>query len=343
MTNKLSSDEKNYLGKITLAKLDQKTKDDFKGNEFITKFSNFLKNYDFSIDQNKKMIISQQKFIMTHRRINDLISDKNKALLPIINKAIAHVSDEQKTALAHKWFLSKQQGLLSVPYSPLLDYAREENNQRQLKEVNLNGEANYVYVSPFGSYGGRNDYLGIAIPVQEVLSGAQEKVTFSLLMSIGFLLLLLPAPWLFASPIVTPIKKLAEENQKIRERQFEDLSIPDSFIREIDELGHSMEDMVTAIRQHETNQDKLMDSFIQLIAQAIDDKSHYTASHCERVPELAFMLAEQAEGSLAPAFRLLIRDICCWILLDNLCFFENKRPFRKLSNLFSPLDVLTRE
>lgn len=232
-----------------------------------------------------------------------LISDKNKALLPIINKAIAHVSDEQKTALEHKWFLSKQQGLLSVPYSPLLDYAREENDQRQLKEVNLNGEANYVYVSPFGSYGGRNDYLGIAIPVQEVLSGAQEKVTFSLLMSIGFLLLLLPAPWLFASPIVTPIKKLAEENQKIRERQFEDLSIPDSFIREIDELGHSMEDMVTAIRQHETNQDKLMDSFIQLIAQAIDDKSHYTASHCERVPELAFMLAEQAEGSLAPAFR----------------------------------------
>ncbi|SFK58614.1 HD domain-containing phosphohydrolase [Methylophaga sulfidovorans] len=232
-----------------------------------------------------------------------LISDQNKALLPIINKAIAHVSDEQKTALAHKWFLSKQQGLLSVPYSPLLDYARDENDQRQLKEVNLNGEANYVYVSPFGSYGARKDYLGIVIPVNEVLSAAQKKVTFSLLMSIGFLLLLLPAPWLFATPIVSPIKKLAEENQKIRERQFEDLAIPDSFIREIDELGHSMEDMVAAIRQHEINQDRLMDSFIKLIVQAIDEKSHYTASHCERVPELAFMLAEQAECSLAPAFR----------------------------------------
>ena len=232
-----------------------------------------------------------------------LVSDKNQGLLSIFNKAIAHVSDEQKIALAHKWFLSKQQGLLSVPYSPLLDYADQQSDQRQLKQTTLNGQDFYVYVSPFGSYGARKDYLGIVIPVKAVLSGAQEKVTWSLWMSIGVLLLLLPAPWLFASPIVAPIKKLAEENQKIRERQFDKLDIPDSFIREIDELGHSMEDMLAAIRQHEANQDRLMDSFIQLIAQAIDDKSHYTASHCERVPELAFMLAEQAETSLAPAFR----------------------------------------
>lgn len=232
-----------------------------------------------------------------------LISDKNQALVSIFNKAIAHVSQEQKTALANKWFLSEQHGLLSVPYSSLLDYASQESEQRQLKQMTLNGQAFYVFVSPFGSDGARNDYLGIVIPVQAVLSNAQEKVTWSLWMSIGVLLLLLPAPWLFASPIVAPIKELAEENQKIRERQFDNLDIPESFISEIDELGSSMKDMVSAIKQHELNQDKLMDSFIQLIAQAIDDKSHYTAGHCERVPELAFMLAEQAECSLAPAFR----------------------------------------
>jgi response regulator RpfG family c-di-GMP phosphodiesterase len=52
----------------------------------------------------------------------------------------------------------------------------------------------------------------------------------------------------------------------------------------------------------------LMDSLIQLIAGAIDTKSPYTGGHCERVPELAMMLAEAATqantGPLADfAFR----------------------------------------
>ncbi|MEQ1773027.1 MAG: HD domain-containing phosphohydrolase [Burkholderiales bacterium] len=50
----------------------------------------------------------------------------------------------------------------------------------------------------------------------------------------------------------------------------------------------------------------LMDSMIKLLAGAIDAKSPYTGGHCERVPELAIMLADEAtkvtEGPLA-AFR----------------------------------------
>ncbi len=50
-------------------------------------------------------------------------------------------------------------------------------------------------------------------------------------------------------------------------------------------------------------QERLMDSMIQLIAGAIDAKSPYTGGHCERVPELALMLAEvageQTSGPLA--------------------------------------------
>ncbi len=43
------------------------------------------------------------------------------------------------------------------------------------------------------------------------------------------------------------------------------------------------------------SQRRLMDSIIQILASAIDAKSAYTGGHCERVPELAFMLAEEAE------------------------------------------------
>ncbi len=39
---------------------------------------------------------------------------------------------------------------------------------------------------------------------------------------------------------------------------------------------------------------RLFESFVELIASAIDDKSPYTASHCRRVPELTMMLADAA-------------------------------------------------
>ena len=51
------------------------------------------------------------------------------------------------------------------------------------------------------------------------------------------------------------------------------------------------------------SQKALMDALIKLIAGAIDTKSPYTGGHCERVPELGIMLAEEAskatEGELA--------------------------------------------
>ncbi|MFZ4289658.1 HD domain-containing phosphohydrolase [Variovorax sp. HJSM1_2] len=50
-------------------------------------------------------------------------------------------------------------------------------------------------------------------------------------------------------------------------------------------------------------QRELMDAIIRLVAGAVDAKSAYTGGHCERVPELAMMLAEEAsklsQGPLA--------------------------------------------
>jgi len=43
-------------------------------------------------------------------------------------------------------------------------------------------------------------------------------------------------------------------------------------------------------------QKQLLDSFIELMAAAIDAKSPYTGAHCRRVPELAMMLAQSADA-----------------------------------------------
>src|SRR5690606_7650586 len=117
------------------------------------------------------------------------------------------------------------------------------------------------------------------------------------------MLFLVQAPWSFAAPIVWPIKNLAEENEESCQRQYDKLDIPGSYIKEVEGRGESMAGLIDAFRKHESNQTALMDSFIRLIAQAIDDKSPYTAAHCARVPELAFMLVEKAEASRLPPFR----------------------------------------
>ena len=49
-------------------------------------------------------------------------------------------------------------------------------------------------------------------------------------------------------------------------------------------------------------QQNLMESLIKLIAGSVDAKSPYTGGHCERVPELAIMLAEEAERQEAGPF-----------------------------------------
>ena len=47
----------------------------------------------------------------------------------------------------------------------------------------------------------------------------------------------------------------------------------------------------------------LFESFIQLIATAIDRKSEYTGGHCERVPEITMMLADAVENTTEGTYK----------------------------------------
>lgn len=50
-------------------------------------------------------------------------------------------------------------------------------------------------------------------------------------------------------------------------------------------------------------QKNLLNSFIRMIATAIDHKSPYTGAHCERVPEISFMLAQAACDATEGPFK----------------------------------------
>ncbi len=74
---------------------------------------------------------------------------------------------------------------------------------------------------------------------------------------------------------------------------FKDEEIHEASIRFIEALAASA---ATSLETQELvkEQKALLEATIRMIAGAIDDKSPYTGGHCERVPELTFMLARAA-------------------------------------------------
>jgi len=69
--------------------------------------------------------------------------------------------------------------------------------------------------------------------------------------------------------------------------------------QEYDELQERLEE----VRSLQIAQKELMDSFIKLIAGAIDAKSKYTGGHCSRVPELAISLVKEVSLSQDEPFK----------------------------------------
>ena len=98
--------------------------------------------------------------------------------------------------------------------------------------------------------------------------------------------------------IVQEVEELKEQTQKIFDKLLKDIARQEKIMlrsdkrqkREYDELQKRLQE----VQELQEAQRKLLESFIKLIASAIDAKSPYTGGHCERVPELAIELAKKA-------------------------------------------------
>ena len=227
-------------------------------------------------------------------------------LRSLLDKAVAAIGKSHRQYLSDKWLAegAKTAATASnvVPSDTLIQIASNPDSHGQLLETEFSGRTYLAYAAPT-SAAEKPLFLGILSPQAAVEAPFLNQVKLSIIGTAVFLLILIPVTWLFANPIVRPVKQLALENDKIRRREYDKVIRVNSHIRELDELSESMVSMVDAIQAHELAQRALMDAFIELIAQAIDDKSAYTGGHCKRVPELALMLAEHASASCLPAFE----------------------------------------
>jgi HD-GYP domain-containing protein (c-di-GMP phosphodiesterase class II) len=170
-------------------------------------------------------------------------------------------------------------------------------------EYEEGGVRKFVMVTPFSKELSQNTYLGMSIDAGAILHVYMEKVAYSLLAAFGLLLLAIPLVYFMTSRFIRPISALMVQNEKVKERHFDDVKHIDTNIIEFMDLSQSMVEMSESIWQYQRSQAELMDSFIQLLADAIDAKSPYTGGHCRRVPRIALALAKVVQAVEEGTFK----------------------------------------
>jgi len=233
-----------------------------------------------------------------------LLQPEHQALLPIINKSLAQFSAQHEQVLSEQWLANHKDDLATdtfvVPNKTLLQAVSDQALQNQLIQSDT---SQLVFISPVKINDRQQSYFAIITSRDVIFADSLNEVKLSIFLTSACLICLLPLSYLFSAPIVNPINKLMEQNTKIKRRQYDEVTIERSNIKELDQLGASLAEMSASIKQHEKQQATLLESFVELIAQAIDDKSPYTAGHCKRVPDIGIRLAEAASNTPHGIFK----------------------------------------
>ncbi|EGA70441.1 hypothetical protein VISI1226_00210 [Vibrio sinaloensis DSM 21326] len=231
-----------------------------------------------------------------------VLSKSHTNLYPLLNKALENVSDAEYQRLDNTWFQQIHDN--RVPYLELYELSHSQALQNTIQRREIEGKTAFLYVSPLNGHdSGQVEYLAVLVPEAVVMDQVYQRLYTTVGGTIFIMCLLLPIAWIFGSPIVNPVRQLTEQTRKIKRREFESVELVDSNIKEVWHLSKSIQEMAKEIKRREQQQQEFVEAFIKLIAQAIDDKSPYTAGHCNRVPELGMMLARAAEKSNQGKFK----------------------------------------
>ena len=184
-----------------------------------------------------------------------------------------------------------------------LSNALKEGKADRMFSYDKDGKQIFAMVTTLSNELGSNTYLGFSVDADVMLRPYLEKILYSLGAALLFLVLSIPMILYATSRIAKPVKALMAENEKIRKRRFDEVEPLKTNIIELAELSDSLVSMSESIRAYQESQKELMDSFIKLIADAIDAKSPYTGGHCKRVPVIAMMLARAASDRNEGSFK----------------------------------------
>ncbi|MDD4650238.1 MAG: hypothetical protein PHO79_09540, partial [Desulfoplanes sp.] len=227
---------------------------------------------------------------------NETLLPRNQAVIfNDVGTVIAHNSMQPKDRIGKDSTQTWNPAVIrKLPHHKLQDIALSKDQRGTIQILDIEGESHFAYVQELSKlYGGR-EFIGFLAPVTDSIQPYMKDVYIALLATLGMLLLLIPLIWKMAGFIINPINALVRESEKVKQRRYDDVSFVPSTITEITALSHSLISMASSIKKQVQMQHNLQDSFVRLIAEAIDQKSPYTGGHCKRVPKLSAMIARAA-------------------------------------------------
>ncbi len=191
---------------------------------------------------------------------------------------------------------------------PLIQRILRETTPNEVSILEHGGKRKFVMFKPLA---GKGVHLGFSVDTAVMLRPYLRNLYLAF--AAGLLVLILSIPFILhtTTRIVRPIRALMKENEKVKARRFSEVGPVQTNIIELIELSDSLVSMSQSIQEYEKSLENMIDSFIRLIADAIDAKSPYTGGHCKRVPVLALELAKAADASEEEpfaAFRLENED-----------------------------------
>ncbi|PYF81566.1 HD domain-containing protein [Marinomonas alcarazii] len=223
-----------------------------------------------------------------------LINGQEQAFLFNQNGKIiaSNITDSDSDTSSYHQYI---QDYLGIESKRLIDIANNPNAKQPTLIEKENSPRYYAFITAIGNDILNQQYIAVTLPKDVLFQQATKEALHSTLLNALVMIILLPIIWLFSAPIVRPIRQLQLETEKIKRRQFDDVTFTDSHIKEIWQLSNSFVSMSQDIKRHEASQKEFMEALIRLIATAIDDKSAHTGGHCYRVPELGLMLSGALE------------------------------------------------
>ena len=227
---------------------------------------------------------------------------KQKILIEILDQAYASLTSREVDFLENKWFPQGEHNLyLShsnvIPSVEILTIAKQDLNT--VSTIVIDGTDYFLFTAIMDT----GNFLAVMTKENDAMAPYMVEIQESFITSVILLLLLLPIVWYVSTLIVKPILALENQSNIIKNRDYDQVQQIDTSIEELNLLSVSMLKMSNKMNVHQREQDALLNAFMQLIAEAIDEKSVYTGNHCHRVPILTLMLTEAAKKSQNYAFK----------------------------------------
>lgn len=196
---------------------------------------------------------------MPPEKLRVMVQPEYEALMPLINRALASITDQEYRALKQRWQLNQKVTPSQLPLQDQLFYhvlnqlpAHKEN---KFYESEIAQQSFLSAHSAINFNGHSKTYLAVFVPKSTLMAPFNQQWMISIWVTSAVLLLILWLTHYSSNQIVQPIRALIKRNQLIEQRQFDKVTPVETNIKELNELSQTLMKVSDSFQTYERKQD----------------------------------------------------------------------------------------